>query len=35
VVLSLGTAFLLVNFILRTRKNISQVKGARVDFTNW
>jgi hypothetical protein len=28
-------ALLLVKFALRTRKNISQVKGARVDLSNW
>ena len=35
VVISLGVALLLVKFALRTRKNIAQVKGARVDLSNW
>jgi hypothetical protein len=26
---------LLVKFALRTRKNIAQVEGARVDLSNW
>ena len=34
-VISLGVALLLVKFALRTRKNIAQVKGARVDLSNW
>ena len=35
VVLSLLAAFLVVKFAIKTRKNIADVKGARVDFTNW
>jgi NADH:ubiquinone oxidoreductase subunit 1 (chain H) len=34
-VISLGVALLLVKFAVRTRKNIAQVKGARVDLSNW
>jgi NADH:ubiquinone oxidoreductase subunit 1 (chain H) len=33
--ISLGVALLLVKFAVRTRKNIAQVKGARVDLSNW
>jgi NADH-quinone oxidoreductase subunit H len=35
VVLSLGALLLLVKFAMKTRKNIADVKGARVDFSNW
>jgi len=34
-VISLGVALFLVKFALATRKNIAQVKGARVDLSNW
>jgi NADH-quinone oxidoreductase subunit H len=35
IVISLGATALLVAFALRTRKNITQVKGASVDLSNW
>jgi NADH-quinone oxidoreductase subunit H len=32
---TLLTAFLLVKFLLATRRNIDKVKGDRVDLSNW
>ncbi len=35
VILTVGGVVLVFAFIARTRKNIAQVKGARVDLSNW